>query len=557
MAKALIDKTTNRSSILRSTLVVAFLTLLSRITGMFQSRLVANYLGAGLAADAFMVAFRIPNLLRRLTAEGTMTSAFLVTLNEIETNHGDAASRDLVAKFLGTLSFILTILIVVVIPAMSVITGLQMLGKIAPGECWWHQLATLWQSLNSAKDAQIQWRLTTSLARIMFPYLLLVSVAAGLSAVLNLRKKFGLTASISTFWNISFIGFAFLSLRLAPTSWQTPERAAFFLAVAVIVGGVVQLFVVWPAFRKMGYHIKWGFHVQSLGVRSVLKRMAPGLLGTGVHPINVVISTMLASQLAVGAQTILFNSNMMGEMVLGVFATSIATVSLPTMSNLVVTGDIQGLRDSLIRTLRSTAMLIIPGSVGIAVLACPIVAIIFQTGRYDSVAVSWTAKTLVYQATGLIFIATSRIVTQCLYALKDYKSPAYAALISMFANILISVLLMKSLGTAGIALANGISSMVGLVFLIIAVNREVNAISWILVIRGWTSASLASVPMGILAYIGALYFNLRFFGGLISTSVRLFPLVGACVLAYAALLLLLRVPEAVSIKRMILRKINI
>jgi len=246
----------------------------------------------------------------------------------------------------------------------------------------------------------------------------------------------------------------------------------------------------------------------------------------------------------------------MGEMVLGVFATSIATVSLPAMSNLVVIGDIQGLRNSLISTLRSTAILIIPGSVGIAVLAYPIVAIIFQTGRYDSVAVSWTAKTLAYQAIGLIFIATSRIVTQCLYALKNYNSPAYAALVSMVTNIILSVVLMKPLGTAGIALSNSISSLVGLVFLIITLNKEVGAISWMSVIGGWTSASLASVPMGVLAYIGAWHLDLGLFKGPISTSTRLFPLVGVCVVAYVALLFLLRVPETFNVKRMILRKIN-
>jgi putative peptidoglycan lipid II flippase len=546
----------DRSSMLRSAAVVGFFVLLSRLTGMFQSRLVASYLGAGLAADAFMVAFRIPNLLRRLTAEGTMASAFLVTLNEVEAKYGDVASRDLVAKFLGTLSFILMTLTLVMIPFMGVITGLQMLGKIAPETGWWNQLTVLWFVINGTKAAPMQWELTTILARIMFPYLVFVSLTAGLSVVLNLRKKFGLPASVSTFWNISFIAFAVFCFQSAPMLWRTPEHAVFFLAAAAVVGGVVQLFVVWPTFHRMGFSIKWGLHLKNPGVRKILGRMTPGLLGTGIHPINVLISTMLASQLATGAQTILFNSNMMGEMVLGVFATSLATVSLPTMSNLVVIGDLQGLRDSLVSTLRSIAIMIIPGSVGIAILAWPIVAIIFQTGRYDAMAVGWTANTLAYQAIGLIFIATSRIITQCLYALKDYKSPTYAALISMITNIILSVLLMKPLGTAGIALANSIASLIGLAFLVMTINKKIDDISWKLVIGGWGAAGVASTAMGALAYVGSRYFGLKVFHDLVTTSVRLFPLVGACVFVYIVLLFLLRVPEVRKIKHVLLHKLT-
>ena len=540
---------------LHSALIIGCFTLLSRVTGMLQSRLVANYLGAGLAADAFMVAFRIPNLLRRLTAEGTMTSAFLVTLNEIESQDGKAAGRDMVAKFLGTFSFILVLVTIVAIPVMGVLTGLQMLGKIAPEVGFWQQLAVLYRTIMGTNIGPMQWKLTTGLARIMFPYLVLVSLTSGLSAVLNLRKQFGLPASVSTFWNIAFIGFAVSFIHWTPPSWRTPECAAFCLAVATVMGGIVQLFVLWPTFRKMGFSIKPGLYLNHSGVRSVLKRMAPGLLGAGIHPINVAISTMLASQLAVGAQTILFNSNMMSEMVLGIFATSLATVSLPTMSNLVVAGDIQGLRDNLISTLRITAILVIPGSVGIAVLAWPIVAIIFQTGRYDSVAVNWTAGTLVYQAVGLIFIATSRVATQCIYALKDYKKPAYAALLSMGSNIILSVILMKPLGTAGIALANSMASVVGLIFLVLTISSKIDKVSWKLVIGSWCSSGVAAALMGGFAYLGVGYLGLRTFVGLVDTSLKLFPLIGACILVYVLLLFLFRVPEITSIKRMVLRKI--
>jgi len=545
-----------RPSMLRSAGLVGFMTILSKITGMLQSRLLAKYLGAGLAADAFMVAFRIPNLLRRFTAEGTMTSAFLPTLNEVEASQGEAAGRDMVARFLGTLGVFLTLLCVLCLPVMGLLTGLQMLGKLAPEARWWQQFGVLWEVLAGTRAAPLQWALTTTLARIMFPYLVLVSLTAGLSAVLNLRGRFGLPASVSTFWNLAFIAFAVACLHWGPTRWRAPERAAVILALATLVGGLVQLFVLWPDFRRLGFGIRWGIHLRHPGVRSALKRMAPGLIGTGIHPINVVISTILASQLAVGAQTVLFNSNMMGEMILGIFTASVATVSLPAMSRLVEAGDADGLRASLAGALRGTAVLVIPAAVGMAVLAGPIIAVIFQTGRYDSAAVAWTAHTLAYQAVGLLFIATGRIVAQCLYALKDYKRPAYAALSGVLVNIAASIALMGPLGTAGIALANGVASLAGLVFLTAAMRRRMVRPPYREVLGGWLAMALAAGLMGALAWAGARWLDLGRFRGLGPSCLRLFPLIALCSLVYAALLFAFRVPEAGALKALLLRKLK-
>jgi putative peptidoglycan lipid II flippase len=544
-----------RPSMLRSAGVVGLMTVLSKITGMLQSRLLAKYLGAGLAADAFMVAFRIPNLLRRFTAEGTMTAAFLPTLNEVEATQGEAAGRDMVARFLGTLALFLTLLCVLCIPAMGLLTGLQMLGKMAPEARWWQQFGVLWQVLAGTRTAPLQWLLTTTLARIMFPYLVLVSLTAGLSAVLNLRGRFGLPASVSTFWNLAFIGFAVACLHWGPARWRVPERAAVVLALATLVGGVVQMFVLWPSFRRLGFGIRWGMYLRHPGVRSALKRMAPGLMGTGIHPINVVISTILASQLAVGAQTVLFNSNMMGEMILGIFTASVATVSLPAMSRLVEAGDSPGLRASLAGALRGTAVLVIPAAVGMGVLAGPIIAVIFQTGRYGSAAVAWTAHTLAFQAVGLLFIATGRIAAQCLYALKDYKMPAYAALFGVMVNVAASIALMGPLGTAGIALANGVASLAGLLFLTMALRRRMGRLPYHEVLGGWLVMALAAGLMGALAWAGARWMDLDRFRGLGPTSLRLLPLITLCSLVYAGLLFALRVPEARSTLAMLRRKL--
>jgi len=541
---------------LRSAGLVGLLTLLSRITGVLQSRLVANFLGAGLAADAFSVAYRIPNLLRRFTAEGTMVSAFLPTVSEVESSQGEAAAKEMVAQFLGTLGLLLTLLCALGIPVMGLLTGLQMLGRLAPEAHGWDQVAVLGQILAGTRPVPLQLALTTTLARIMLPYLALVSLTAGLAAVLNLRGRFGLPASVSTFYNLAFVGFGYAALTWGPGAWRGPERAALVLAVATLVGGLVQLFVMWPAFRGLGFRIRWGFFFRHPGVRSALKRMTPGIVGTGIHPINVLMSAVLASQLPVGAQTVLFNANMMSEMVLGVFAASIATVSLPAMSRLVENRDLPGLSTSLAGALRGTAVLAIPGAVGMAVLATPIIALVLQTGRYDAAAVAWTARTLCFQAVGILFIATGRIAAQCLYALKEYRWPAYAGLMGMGANVALSIVLMKPLGTGGIALANGLASFLTMALIGHRLHKRLGGLPLRPILGGWATMGLAAALMGLVALAGSRWLGLAHFRGILGTSARLFPLIGVCALVYGGLLLALRVPEAGMVVALLKRKLG-
>lgn len=544
-------------SLLRSAGLVGLMTLISRLTGMFQSRMLAYYLGVGFAADAFSVAFRLPNLLRRFTAEGTMTAAFLPTVSETEAGEGEDAAKEMVAKFLGSLALFMILLCTLGVLGMGVFTGLQMLGRIAPGVPLGEQFALLGQVLAGARPAPPGLGLTTVLGRIMFPYLGLVSVTAGLAAVLNLKGRFGLPASVSTFWNLAFMGFSYATIQLGPPSWKEPAQVTLVFAVAVIIGGLVQLFVLWPAFRGMGYGFRWGLFLRHAGVRKAFRRMVPGLLGTGIHPINVLVSTSLASQLAVGAQMVLFNSNMMGEMVLGLFAASVATVSLPTMSRLVDTGDMEGLRDSLASALRGTAVLAIPASVGMGVLAQPIIALIFQNGRYDAEAVRWTATTLAFQSVGLLFIATGRITAQCLYALKDYRTPAYSALLGMVFNVILSILLMQPLGTGGIALANGLASLAGLGFLTLSLHRRLGRLPIRRVLTGWLAMIIASGGMGLVAWYGGRFLQVFRFQGVLHTSLRLFPLMLLCALVYFGLLTLLRVNEAKDLTALVKRKLRL
>ncbi|MCE1229684.1 MAG: murein biosynthesis integral membrane protein MurJ [Firmicutes bacterium] len=540
---------------LRSAGVVGFMTLLSRLTGILQSRIVASVLGLSGAADAFNVAYRIPNLLRRFTAEGTMTSAFLPTLTETEAQEGEAAVQKLVAQFLGTLGFCLVLICALGILAMGLITGLMMLGRFAPGHSIPHQLGQFAQAMVGLRAVPPDVALTTTLGRWMFPYLGMVSLTAGLAAALNLRGRFGLPASVSTFYNLAFIATGWLCLKLGPERWREPETAAYLFAAATLSGGLVQLLVLWPSFRRLGFGIQWGFYWKHPGVRRALTRMAPGLLGTGIHPINVVLSTLLASQLFEGAQTVLFNANMLGEAVLGLFATSVATVSLPAMSRIVETGDMDELRHSLATALRGTAVLAIPASVGMAVLAQPIIALTLRTGRFDGRAVSLTAATLAFQAVGLLFIASGRIAAQCLYALKDYRTPAYAALLSMVGNLVLSYLLMKPLSTGGIALANGLASLLGLTWLSLRLRKPLQGLPSREVLKGWLPMAAASALMGLAVWQLGRALDVYRFHGVWGTAQRLFPVIALGALLYFALIYAFGLPESRQLANLVKRKI--
>ncbi|MFZ4512781.1 MAG: murein biosynthesis integral membrane protein MurJ [Geothrix sp.] len=510
--------------LLRSAAVVSFMTLLSRLTGLLQTFFLSHVLGAGAAADAYAVAFRLPNLLRRFTAEGTMTAAFLPTLAEAEAAEGEAAVKAVAARFLGTLLAILLLGVVLVLLFMGPLAGLLMLGR--PGA---------------------QGELTARLGRIMFPYLALVSLTAGFTGLLNLRHRFALAASVSVFWNLAFMAFGWTTLRVLERSGPVPfETVSVVCALAVLAGGVVQLLVVLPAVRQEGFSLSFGLHLRDPWVRKALGRMGPGLLAAGIYPINALISTMLASRLADGAQMVLLNSGMMGEMVLGLFAMSLATAGLPTLSRQAEARDWPALNRSLLQSISASALLVLPASVGLAVLARPICALLFRTGAYTPAAADWTALTLVFQSVGLVFVASQRLGNQALYALKDYRGPAAMAGASLVLNVVLSLALLKPLGTGGLALANGLASLAGLLGVALRLGPRLPGLNLRPLLKATGRALAAAAVMGLLAWLGAqtLHLDAPHAFTRWALSLRLLPLVALCALTYGLLATWLGHPEA-------------
>ena len=501
-----------RPSLLRSAGVVGFMTLLSRLTGLAQTFFLSHVLGAGAAADAYAVAFRLPNLLRRFTAEGTMTAAFLPTLAEAEAAEGEAAVKAVAARFLGTLLLILLVGVALVLLFMGPLAGLLMLGR-----------------------PEAQGALTAKLGRLMFPYLALVSLTAGFAGLLNLRHRFALAASVSVFWNLAFIAFGWTTLRVLERKGAVPlETVAVVCALAVLAGGILQLLVVLPSVRQEGFGLAFGLHLGDPWVRKALKRMGPGLLAAGIYPINALISTMLASRLPNGAQIVLYNSGMMGEMVLGLFAMSLATAGLPTLARQAEAKDWPALNRSLLQAISASALLVLPASVGLAVLARPICALLFRTGAYNTAASDWTALTLVFGSVGLVFVAAQRLGNQALYALRDYRGPAALAAGTLLLNVALSLALLKPLGTGGLALANGLASLAGMLGLLLRLQPRLPGLTVRPLLDATARALAACVLMGLLAWGGShlLALNAPHAFTRLALALRLLPLVALCAVVY-------------------------
>jgi putative peptidoglycan lipid II flippase len=328
------------------------------------------------------------------------------------------------------------------------------------------------------------------------------------------------------------------------------ERAALVFAFALLLHGFIQILVLVPAFKRMGFSFGWAAKFKNPDVRLALRRMLHGIVAGGIHPINVFVSQSLASQLAPGAQTVLANSNLLGELVLGLFAVSMATVSLPAMSRLASDGDLGGVRSSLGEALRGTALLAIPASIGMAMLATPIIALIYHKGAFGADAVAWAAATLPYQAIGLIFIASARISTQALNAMKDYRGPALAALVGFTCNVTFSLLLMKPMGTNGMALANSLAAIAGLSFQVWRLRHTLGGLPVKNVAGAWIKMGAAAIVMGAVAWYGSrlLYIHdPHYFQGTFAVALRLLPLIAACSALYFGMAALLRVPEAKSL----------
>ncbi|HRO62577.1 murein biosynthesis integral membrane protein MurJ [Thermomonas sp.] len=399
--------------------VVSFgaMTMVSRIFGLIRDRLIGHYFGANAMTDAFWVAFRIPNFMRRLFAEGSFSTAFVPVFTEFKETRSKAELKELMARTAGTLGGVLLI-----------VTALGMLA--AP------LLASLFS--NHAEPVPGQQALIVRLLLLTFPFLLFVSLTALAAGALNSYHRFGLPAFAPIILNLCMILGAIFGARLTDPPIMT-------LGWAVLAGGVLQLLFLFPQLARFDLLSlpRWGW--RHAGVRKVMTLMVPTLIGSSVAQINLLFDTFLAAKLASGSQSWLSTADRFLELPLGVFAIALGTVVLPTLSRHHVNDDRAAFSKSLDWGLRATFLIIVPAMLGLMLLALPLVSTVFQTGKFDKFAAEMTALSVFGLSFGLPAFALVKTVLPAFYARQDTRTPMRAGIAALVANMLFNVALLALL----------------------------------------------------------------------------------------------------------------
>jgi putative peptidoglycan lipid II flippase len=434
--------------------IVGAATLASRVLGLIRELVMASLFGAGFATDAFNVAFRIPNLLRDLFAEGAMSSAFVPTFTEHRKNQGDDAAWALGRQLLMTLLAVLSVVVVV----GWLITPL-LVRVMAPG------FATTPGKLD----------LTVQLTRVMLPFLPAVALAAAAMGMLNARGRFGVPALAPALLNVGMIGGG-LALLPVCRAWGQPPILA--MALGVLIGGIGQFVFQLPALHAEGFRPRFEWPRLPPGVRRVGALMVPATFGLAATQLNLFVSTLIASLLVEGSVSWLWYAFRLMQLPIGVFGVALATVSLPALARAAVDQDRPALATTLSATVRLVFALTIPASLWLAVMAHPLVALLYEHGAFDAADTTQTARALVMYSLGLPAFAAIGILIRAFYALGDTAPAVRATFGAVGVNLGLNLLFigpLRPLGLEhlGLALATSVTAIANLLQLGLYLRQRV------------------------------------------------------------------------------------
>lgn len=452
--------------------VVGGATLLSRVLGVIRDMVIAYYLGAKFAGEAFVVAFRIPNLLRGLLAEGSLTVSFIPVFTELLAT-GPREEADRLVNVIYT--FLLVALVAVTV--LGMVFSPWIVTLMSPGFLAYPEKLAL----------------TIRLTRILFPFIFFVGLVALCMGVLNSLDHFAAPALAPVFLNLCMIG----SIILLTSYFQEPTTA---LATGVLLGGAVQLLFQIPFLRKKKVRLRLDMDFSHPGARKIGRLMLPRLFGVAVAQITVFFNTFLASYCEPGSNFYLFYADRLMELPLGVFAIALGTAALPSFSRQSVEADPQELIESVSFALRTILFINLPAMVGLIVLGYPIVHLLFQRGEFDAHTTLLTYQALACYASGLWAYSALRVVVPAFYSLQDTKTPVISAALALGSHVLFSLLLIIPLGFRGLALSSALSAMVNLSVLMVALRRRLGRIDGRTILGSVQKIGLASLGMGGVAY---------------------------------------------------------
>jgi len=450
-------------------------TMLSRVLGFARDLVVANLFGASAGTDAFFVAFKIPNFMRRLFAEGAFAVAFVPVLTEYREKRSAGELKSFIDHVAGTLGGIL-----LVITCLGVIGAPLLVMIFAPGFI----------------GSEDKLELASEMLRLTFPYLMLISLTAFAGGILNTWNKFGVPAFTPVLLNLSLIGCAV---------WLSPqmEQPIVALAWGVLIAGIVQFLFQLPFLHQLGLLPRFSFAPKDPGVRRILKLMLPALFGVSVTQLNLLLDTLIASFLVTGSISWLYYSDRLMEFPLGILGVGLATVILPSLSRRAASDSSEGFSQTLNWALRWTLLLGLPAAVGLLILSGPMISTLFQSEVFKPSDVAMSQRSLIAYSLGLVSFIMIKVLAPGYYSRQDTRTPVRFAVIAMASNMVLNIILVFPLAHAGLALATSLSATLNALLLFRGLRRaEVYQpeSGWpLLILRG----VMASALMGVTLFWGA------------------------------------------------------
>lgn len=522
------------SRLARSAGLISVATMGSRLLGVAREATLASLFGAGMYMDAFNVAFRIPNLLRDLFAEGALTAAFVPTFTrKLSTEGREAAWR------LGNLVINALLAITGVLVVLGIIFAEPITRAIASGEEF---LAT---------PGKLE--LTTELTRIMLPFLTTVAVAVAMMGMLNSLRRFFIPALSPAMFNVATILCAFTLVPVMPRFGLPPIAG---IAIGTLLGGLGQIALQWPLLRKEGFRYQPILDFKDPDLREILRLMGPGTLGLAAVQINVFVNTYLATTQPQGAVSWLGYAFRLMYLPIGLFGVSIATAALPDISRQAAGGDLAGIRKTVSSALRMMLMLNVPATIGLILLARPIVALVLERYAFTPADTVATAAALMFYAPGLIGYSAVKIASPTFYSLRDSRTPVIISVISVLVNLGLNLALIRVMGYKGLALGTACAALFNAGALLWLLRQRLDGLEGRRTAIALIKIVAASVSMGAAAYSMAVWLDTALPGiGFLWKAIRLFSSIAIGIVVLVVSARVLRIAEFDEAFKRVLRRV--
>ena len=474
----------------RATGIVGVAILCSRVLGLVREVVFAALFGASRNMDAFLTAFRAPNMLRDLFAEGALSTAFVTTFSQRIATEGDKSAWNLASK-VATLALVF----MSAVSLLGVIFAPVLINILAPGF--------------PVEKAE----LTILLTRIMFPFILLVSLAALVMGMLNAKHVFGMPAMASSFFNLgSIIGGVTLCYWLDPQpDWRHPqfgERGLIGLSIATLIGGLLQLIVQFPSLRRVGFRFRLDFKWRDPGVRTILGMMGPATIAASAVQVNVAVNSIFASGLGDGPIAWLNIAFRLMQLPLGIFGVAVATVTLPLVSRSAAMGNTGEFRSALAHSIRLVLLLTIPAAIGLIILAEPIIHLIYEHGRFTPYATTQTAAALQFYAIGLAGYSADKVLAPAFYALNKRFVPMFVTLTSIAINFSLNWFFTFHLhwGHRGLAFSTSMVAITNFFFLYSMMRHYTGRLETSAMFQTVAKLLLAGAGLAVICWFASAFF---------------------------------------------------